>query len=48
MKKNIILSGDSYKHGNFDQLPKCHLKGNGCTKCSFIESANKKIYFKLI
>ena len=30
-------------HGKFDQLPKCHLRGNGCTKCSFVESGNKKI-----
>ena len=30
-------------HGDFNQLPKCHLKGSGCIKCSLINSANKKI-----
>jgi hypothetical protein len=30
-------------HGDFEQLPKCHLRGNGCPKCSYIDSANKKI-----
>lgn len=30
-------------HGDFKQLPKCHLRGNGCDKCASIQSANKKI-----
>jgi hypothetical protein len=30
-------------HKDFEQLPKCHLRGNGCPKCSYIDSANKKI-----
>lgn len=30
-------------HGNFRQLPKCHLRGHGCNKCSYVKSANKKI-----
>jgi len=30
-------------HGDFEQLPKCHLRGNGCKKCSRANSANKQI-----
>ena len=30
-------------HGDFEQLPKCHLKGSGCNECSKIDAANKRI-----
>jgi hypothetical protein len=30
-------------HKDFEQLPKCHLRGHGCRDCSFISTANKKI-----
>jgi hypothetical protein len=29
-------------HGEFEQLPSCHLKGKGCFKCGYILSANAK------
>ena len=32
-----------FTHGDFSQLPKCHLRGCGCPPCSFISTANKKI-----
>ena len=30
------------KHGEFWQTPDSHLRGSGCSKCSFISTANKK------
>ena len=29
-------------HGSFKQIPKSHLRGNGCTACSYIRAANIK------
>lgn len=29
-------------HGNFQQVPDSHLRGNGCPTCSFTSTANKK------
>ena len=30
-------------HGDFFQLPKCHLRGHGCNKCALVNAANKKV-----
>jgi very-short-patch-repair endonuclease/ribosomal protein L37E len=37
-KNNIIIGCNI--HGEFQQMPKCHLRGNGCQKCASFVRAN--------
>lgn len=37
-KEKIIIT--CKYHGDFDQVPKSHLNGSGCLKCSGIEKLN--------
>jgi hypothetical protein len=39
---DIVITCKEVGHGNFNQKPKTHLRGSGCTKCGKITSSNKR------
>jgi very-short-patch-repair endonuclease len=43
-KEKIIITCKI--HGDFEQIPDCHLRGNGCDKCAWVIRIDKKKYTK--